>query len=319
VVTFQANGTTISGCNAVALSGGVAHCSASLAQGNYGIAAQYAPTGIFGQSSSSIIQLVEVTPANPGGINGAITDCFPFQPTITRAGLSSIIGISDSSYNGKTVGQCDGGAGGLQGTDGINGQFLLVGPGGGAYNLVFLQDGFAVSGATSAVNLTFDDIASASVPYNSGNPTSALTCQTDNNEAPNPDTFPTSTSPSVDSSVPQVPGTLNFAPPFGSGYRDLRSYKCIDLRRGLQWRIGECKWALYTVGPYAANLEQRLVHHSVAQLRHSDHYHTDSQQQSRDHWAAPHLYCNRDQRRQSGDHRRHGHLPGQTAWLRLAP
>jgi hypothetical protein len=255
VVTFQANGTTISGCNAVALSGGVAHCSASLAQGNYGIAAQYAPTGVYGQSSGSLEQLVEVTAANPSGDQWCNNRLLSV-PANDNPGLAypSIIGISDSSYNGKTVGNVTVVLEGLQGTDGINGQFLLVGPGGGAYNLVFLQDGFAVSGATSAVNLTFDDIASASVPYNSGNPTSGAYLPTDNNEAPNPDTFPTSTSPSVDSSVPQVPGTLNFAPPFGSDTVTYAHTNVLTFGEAFNGASANGKWALYTVGPYAANL-----------------------------------------------------------------
>jgi hypothetical protein len=46
-VTFTANGSTISGCSGLALSGGVAHCTTSLSQGNNVIVAQYTPTSRF--------------------------------------------------------------------------------------------------------------------------------------------------------------------------------------------------------------------------------------------------------------------------------
>ncbi len=66
-VAFSANGSTISGCSAVAVSSGVAHCTVSLAQGNNSITAEYTPTGVYGQSSASMTQLVEVTAANTSG------------------------------------------------------------------------------------------------------------------------------------------------------------------------------------------------------------------------------------------------------------
>jgi hypothetical protein len=255
-VTFQANGSTISGCGGVALSGGVAHCTIALAQGNNSITAQYTPSGAFGQSSSSIAQLVEVTPANPSGDQWCNNNLLSI-PANDNPGLAypSIIGISDSSYNGKTVGNVTVELEGIQGlSNGINGQFLLVAPGGGAYNLVFLEDGFNPSGATSAVNLTFDDTASETVPYNSGTPTTGNYLPTDNNEDGNLDTFQTSTSPSVDSSVPQVPGTLNFAPPFGSGTTTYTHTNVLTFGEAFDGASANGKWALYTVGPSAVNL-----------------------------------------------------------------
>jgi hypothetical protein len=255
-VTFQANGATISGCNAVALSSGVAHCTTSLAQGNYGIAAQYSPTGVYGQSSGSTEQLVEVTPANPSGDqwcnNSVVSD-----PASDNVGLvyPSIIGISDSSYNGKTVGNVTVALEGLQGTAGIAGQYLLVAPGGGTKNLVFLQEGwFNDSGSTSAVNLTFDDAASVTVPYNSGTPATGTYLPTDNNEAANLDTFQTSISPSVDSTVPQVPGTLNFAPPYGSDTAHYAHTNVLTFGEAFNGASANGKWALYSVSPGATTL-----------------------------------------------------------------
>ncbi|MGD0548680.1 MAG: Ig-like domain repeat protein [Terracidiphilus sp.] len=169
-VTFQANGANE--CSNVAVSSGTAHCTMTLAQGNYGISAQYTPSGVYGQSSSSLEQLVEVTPANPSGDqwcnNRVISD-----PALNNPGLAypSIIGINHSSYNGKTVGNVTVELEGLQGSSGIDGQYLLVAPG-GTKSLVFLQYGwFNDSGPVSAVDLTFDDTASQSVPFNSGSPT----------------------------------------------------------------------------------------------------------------------------------------------------
>ncbi|MGD0681438.1 MAG: Ig-like domain repeat protein [Terracidiphilus sp.] len=254
-VTFSANGSTISGCNAVALSSGVAQCTVSLAQGNNSIVAQYTPSGAFGQSSSSMTQLVEVTAANPSG-NQWCNNSLILVPANDNPGLSypSIIGISDSSYNSKTVANVTVELEGIQGlTDGISGQFLLVAPG-GTQDLVFLQAGFNDTAPTSAVNLTFEDSASGYVPYNSGTPTTGAYLPTDNNEGVNPDTFATSTSPSVDSSVPQVPGTLNFAAPYGTDTSVYTHTNVLTFGKAFNGASANGKWALYTVGPYAVNL-----------------------------------------------------------------
>jgi len=254
-VTFSANGSTISGCNALALSGGVAHCTVSLVQGNNGIVAEYAPSGAYGQSSSSIAQLVEVTAANPSG-NQWCNNSLISVPAADNPGLAypAVIGISDSSYNGKTVSNVAVELEGVQGlTNGISGQFLLVAPG-GTQNLVFLQAGWNDTAATGAVNLTFDDSATQTVPYNSGTPTSGSYLPADNNEGVNLDTFLTSTSPSVDSGIPQVPGTLNFAPPFGSDTSTYTHTNILTFGEAFDGAPANGKWALYTVGPYAVNL-----------------------------------------------------------------
>jgi hypothetical protein len=217
--------------------------------------AQYAPTGAYGQSSSSIAQLVEVTPANPSGDQWCNNNLVSI-PANDNPGLAypSIIGISDSSYNGKTVSNVTVELEGIQGlTDGITGQFLLVAPG-GTKDLVFLEAGWNDTAPTSAVNLTFDDSASATVPYNSGTPTTGSYLPADNNEGVNPDTFATSTSPSVDSGVPQVPGTLNFAPPYGSDTTVYTHTNILTFGEAFSGAPANGKWALYSVGPYAVNL-----------------------------------------------------------------
>ena len=197
---------------------------------------------------------MEVTPANPSGdqwCNNSLVSV----PANDNPGLvyPSIIGIPNGTYS-QSVSNVTVELEGIQGlTDGITGQFLLVAPG-GTKNLVFLQEGWNDTAPTSAVNLTFDDSASLTVPYNSGTPTTGTYLPTDNNEAPNPDSFPTSTSPTVDSSVPQVPGTLNFAPPYGSDNAVYTHTNVLTFGEAFDGAPANGKWALYTYGPYAMNL-----------------------------------------------------------------
>jgi hypothetical protein len=255
-VTFQANGSTISGCSGVALSSGVAHCTVSLAQGDNSITAAYTPTGSFGQSDASLSQMVEVTAANPSGTTWC-NNSLVSVPANDNPGLAypSIIGISDSSYNGKTVGNVTVELEGVQGqTSGIAGQFLLVAPGGGAYNLDFMEAGFAQTGPTSAVDLTFEDSASGYMPYNTGTPGGGPYLPTDNNEGVNSDTFPASNAPTVDTAIPQVPGTINFAPPYGTDTTRYTKTNILTFGEAFNGAPANGKWSLYTVGPNAVNL-----------------------------------------------------------------
>jgi hypothetical protein len=255
-VTFQANGSTISGCSGVALSGGVAHCSVSLAQGANSITAAYTPTGNYGQSDASMTQLVEVTPANPSGTTWCNNSLISI-PGNDNPGLAypSVIGISDSSYNGKTVGNVTVELEGIQGlSNGINGQYLLVGPGGGSYNLDFMDAGFTDSGATSAVNLTFEDSASETVPYDTGTPGGGPYLPTDNNNEVNPDSFPASNAPAVDSAIPQVPGTINFAPPYGTDTTRYTHTNVLTFGEAFNGASANGKWSLYSVDPSAVNI-----------------------------------------------------------------
>jgi ribosomal protein S11 len=250
-VTFQANGSTISGCGGVALSSGVAHCTVSLSQGANAITAAYTPTGSFGQSDASMTQMVEVTAANASGNqwcnNSSISD-----PISDAVGLvyPSVIVIPSTAYPGKTVADVSVELEGVAGpVNGIAGQFLLVAPGGGTHNLDFLEDGFSQPGsATGSVNLTFEDSAGAYVPTTSP-PLSGTYLPTDNNEDVNPDSFPASNAPTVDSSIPQVPGTINFAAPYGSDTTRYTHTNILTFGEAFNGASADGDWALYSLAP----------------------------------------------------------------------
>ncbi|MGA2848437.1 MAG: Ig-like domain-containing protein [Terracidiphilus sp.] len=260
-VAFSANGATISGCGAVTLAGSgnvsTATCTgASLAQGNNTISAAYTSnnTGSFGNSSNSMTELVEVTPANPSGNqwcnNSIISDPLGGAAPIA---YPSVIQINDAAYNSKTVSTVTVNLEGVAGSvDGIGGEFLLVAPGGGTHNLDFFDSGFGDPGKINAVNLTFEDLptpnyVSASTTLGDqptiDNPYSA----TDDNANGNPDTFPSSTSPSLDTSIPQVPGTLNFAPPYGTGNTEYTHTNVLTFGEAFNGAPANGAWSLYTV------------------------------------------------------------------------
>jgi hypothetical protein len=255
-VTFQANGSTISGCSGVTLSGGVAHCTVSLAQGDNSITAAYTPTGSFGQSEASLSQMVEVTASNPTGDQWCNNNLISV-PANDDAGLAypSVIKIPNTAYPGKTVANVEVELEDVQGlSQGIGGQYLLVAPGGGAHNFLFFQQGFEDTSASSAVTLTFEDSAGATVPYDTGAPTSGTYLPTDNSNEVNPDTMPPSNSPNVDTSIPQVPGTLNFAPPYGGDTTVYSHTNILTFGEAFNGASADGDWALYTVAPGAVNL-----------------------------------------------------------------
>ncbi len=254
-VAFTANGSTISGCGAVALSGGVAHCTTSLAQGNNSISAAYAGVaGTFGASSDSTTELVEVTAANTSGDtwcnNSPISDPIGGNPGLA---YPSVIKIPSTAYPGKTVADVSVELEGVAGpVNGIAGQFMLVAPG-GANNLDFLDSGFSFSGVTSAVNLTIEDSAGGYVPTTSA-PASGTYLPTDDNEGENPDTFPASTSPAFDLSIPQVPATINFAPPYGTDNTHYTHNGVLTLGEAFNGSPANGDWALYSINGESLNL-----------------------------------------------------------------
>jgi hypothetical protein len=256
-VAFAANGSTISGCGAVALDDGQAQCISYLAQGNNAITATYSGvSGSFGASSNSMTELVEVTAANPSGDTWC-NNSLVAVPANDNPGLAypSVINIPSSAYSGKTVANVEVELEEVQGlSEGIGGQYLLVAPGGGSHNFLFFQQGFEDTSASSAVNLTFEDSAGATAPYDTGTPTSGTYLPTDNSNQVNPDTMPASTSPSVDSSIPQVPGTLNFAPPYGGDTTVYAHTNILTFGEAFNGATADGDWALYTVDPGAVNL-----------------------------------------------------------------
>jgi len=249
-VTFTSNSAAISGCTGKALSGGEATCSATLGQGNNIIEASYTPSGSFGASSASMTQLVEVTPIQSGNkwCNGA-----QIVAPGNTAGVQYPAVIHVSGYQaGATVG------GNLTvelqnatGPSGVNAYHLLVAP--GAQNLDFFDSTFADEQPSSPVNLTiFDD--AGQTPSGSSAPSTGNYDPYDNsgNGSANAlefDTFPSSVSPSIDSSIPQVPGTINRAAPLGG--TSLKTFQ-----QAFSGAPANGDWALYA---YAGGGENETI------------------------------------------------------------
>ena len=203
-VTFAANGATIGGCGSVALSGGQAQCTTTLAQGNNAIIATYNPTGSFVTStSSSLTQLVEVTAAKSGnewcsGSNSPITQPLdgmpvPYPAVISVSGQTGTVGNLNVILNGAT------------GSMGITDQFMLVAPD-GTHNLDFLDYGFS-SSSISNLTFTFSDTGTQENRETSTVAGTYLPYDTDNGST-NP-AFTSSPAHGIDSSIPQVPGAIN--------------------------------------------------------------------------------------------------------------
>ena len=150
-VTFTDNGTTI--CSAVALSSGVAHCAATLAQGYHPIEATYAGNTSYGQSSGSLTELIEVTPTHTAG-SSTWCDNTSFSAVLNGTPIAYPAMIPVSGYaNGSTVGnvtlELEGVTEGAAGA-GIEAQFLLVAPG-GTHNLDFLDSAFNTESTSRCV------------------------------------------------------------------------------------------------------------------------------------------------------------------------
>ncbi|MGA3133881.1 MAG: Ig-like domain repeat protein [Terracidiphilus sp.] len=211
--TFTANGATIGGCGGVAVnSSGQAHCTASasvLGQGIKSLQANYTGNGSFGSSSSNIVsELVELTPTRTADTwcnSGSIT-----IPTAQGIGAIYPSAIHVSGYlAGRTVSNVQVQLLGETGT--VFGQHLLVAPD-RTHNLDFL-DGAWSQNSTSSFNLTFLDSATAYPHYTDGSnvpSTGNYLASDDLPNGTNPDTFPTALAPTIDTSIPQVPATINY-------------------------------------------------------------------------------------------------------------
>jgi len=257
-VSFTNSTTSTTLCSTVALSGGVATCTASLTQGVNSISAAYSgSSGTFGASSTSMVELVEVTAANPSGDQWCNN-----RPILVAgsdaAGQAYPALIKTSGYpGGKTVANVQVELNGLvvPGNAEGAGAYLLVGPG-GTYNLDFMEQGFTYLGSSTTVNLTFSDSASGEVPQ-SGTPSSSTYLPTDDNGNANPDTFPgplSSAIYSLDSSIPQIPGTLNFAPPYGTGNADYTHTGVLTFGQAFNGAPANGTWALYGAGSSTVTL-----------------------------------------------------------------
>ena len=215
-VAFSANGTGISGCGAQALNGsGQASCTTALTtQGLNLIGAAYTPTGSFSPSSSSFNQLVEVHATNPSGstyCNNATLAVPGGFGSPTEMAYPSVVGVPSSVTN--TVANVTVQLNNLSSVLGITDtSFLLVAPNG--QNLDLLDGGFTNSSG-GTVTLTFSDSASGSVPPGTTAPTTGTYLATDNRNTAT--SFPNSipTARSIDSNIPAIPSSINYAQPFG--------------------------------------------------------------------------------------------------------
>jgi len=243
-VLFTDNGNTISGCGAVAVSGGHATCTTTaLAQGYHTIEAAYGGGGGYGQSSGSTTELIEVHPSQSGNTWCNNTS---FSAPLNGTGIVYPAVIPVSGYGvGSTVGNVtvelenvtEGAAGA-----GIQAQFLLVAPG-GANNLDFLDDAFNVE--ASAVNLFISDSASLT-PTQGTAPINNDTYLPFDGQT-SVDTFPASNSPIVDSGIPSVPGTINFAAPHGHT-------NSFTLQQAFSGAPANGDWALYATASNGSDL-----------------------------------------------------------------
>jgi hypothetical protein len=210
-VAFTANGSTISGCSAQPMSGGQATCNATLtSQGIYNITATYSPSGSYGPSNGSTTQLVEVHPTQSSN-----TWCNPSSFVVPGTGTAgsvypSVIHVSGYPA-GTTVSNVEVQLKNLYG-NAVMAQHLLVSPT-NTFNLDFLDGAWENSVSSPGVNLNFLDSAGQypDWPSQTNNPTSGSYEASDELESPNPDGFASASAPSIDTSIPQVPGTVNYA------------------------------------------------------------------------------------------------------------
>jgi len=245
-VTFTSNGATI--CSSVGLNGsGQATCSTSaLGQGNNAIEASYTPTGNFGSSNATMTQLVEVTASQSGN---KWCNSGQISAPGNSAGLQYPSFIHVTGYpNGSTVG------GNLTvelvnatGPSGVNAYHLLVSPNG--QNLDFFDSTFSYNQPSSPVNLTIFDTAGATPSGSSPPSTGSYDPYDGNGNGIANDGFPSSLSPSIDSSIPQVPGTINRAAP-------LAGTSLTNFQKAFSGALANGDWALYT---YAGGGESEAI------------------------------------------------------------
>jgi hypothetical protein len=239
-VAFTDNGATIAGCGAVALSSGLATCTtAALAQGYHSIDTTYSGGGGYGQSSGSLTQLIEVHPSQSGNTWCNNTS---FSAVLNGTPIAYPAMIPVSGYPaGSTVGNVTLELDGVTEPTELLAEFLLVAPG-GANNLDFLDSAF--HGAGSGTNLFISD--SASTIPNYGSPVNNGTYLPWDGQTQSFDTFPASNSPIVDSSIPSVPGTINYPAIYGKT-------NAFTLQQAFSGAPANGDWALYATASNGSN------------------------------------------------------------------
>ncbi|HWE83524.1 MAG TPA: Ig-like domain repeat protein, partial [Terracidiphilus sp.] len=203
-VAFQSNGTTISGCGGQPMSGGIATCATTLSsQGISTIKASYSGSSSYGSSNNSLTELVEAH-QTVGSNNTWCNTGSILVPGSASAGSVYPSVIHVSGYpNGQTVSTVEVQL--LSASGILEAQHLLVAPD-GTHNLDFFDYGFTAISA-SGINLNFFDAAgqytNSDSTASSGNYEAS-----DNLESGNQDGFPSSTAPTIDSAIPQVPSSV---------------------------------------------------------------------------------------------------------------
>jgi hypothetical protein len=270
-VAFYANGSATpiacSGGNQ-ALSGGQATCTTTLTagsesqctagtlpawptacQGTNSIEAVYSGSGSYQTSNYTLTELVEAHATGTAAMSGPSQFCNtgPIVSPDETAGMlyPSVIGVSGYA-NGTTVGnvtvELEGATATTQNA-GLNDQFLLVAPGGGAYNLDFLDEAFVGNGI-SDVSLTVAD--GGTNPFDM-TPTTGDTYEPYDHNVDNPnDIWATSSAPTYDANIPQVPGTINRPQTVGGA-------NAYTLEQAFSGAPANGDWALYVYGVEAVN------------------------------------------------------------------
>jgi hypothetical protein len=178
--------------------------------GNQTIYAVYSgdsSANIAGNTSSDFTLVVPSTQTHSGD-QWCSTSALTLLNNGTSITYPSYISVSGYAA-GTTVSSVSVSLSTLQGSQGINGQYLLVSPGG--QNLDFMDDAFNAS-SQGPVNLTIEDNG-GQLP--NGNASSGSYLPYDNNLLVD-DSFPSPATLPAGANIPAVPGTPNRAAPTGS-------------------------------------------------------------------------------------------------------
>jgi hypothetical protein len=212
-------------------------------QGTNSIEAVYSGSGSYQTSNYTLTELVEAH-ATGTAMSGPSQFCNtgPIVSPDETAGMlyPSVIGVSGYA-NGTTVGnvtvELEGATATTQNA-GLNDQFLLVAPGGGANNLDFLDEAFVGNGI-SDVSLTVAD--GGTNPFDM-TPTTGDTYEPYDHNVDNPnDIWATSSAPTYDANIPQVPGTINRPQTVGGA-------NAYTLEQAFSGAPANGDWALYVFG-----------------------------------------------------------------------
>jgi hypothetical protein len=248
-VTFTASVPDVNGnlqttalCGGQPVSNGEAACNTTLTtQGINSINASYSEGTHFGGSSTTapLNELVEprpssITTSGNKWCNTAqivVPGSFGSGPPSLYPSIVPVTGVSQSVAD-VTV-SLEGVSAALTVFDGMD--FLLVGPSGGTYNLDFLSKAFS-GAAFSGLNFTIEDGAGQTA-------TEATTATSGNWDPSNNGSFvaapffPSSTAPTIDSVIPQVPGTIALAQPIGASTN--------TLQHSFNGSVANGDWSLY--------------------------------------------------------------------------